>query len=344
VAEGADSAGDRPHAKDLAFWEELAFWEAVQSSENPAELEAYLHAYPNGKFAPLARVRIETLKARGGTAAGQAPQTEPPETGFAGENSEERPVEGEAPASAGTQVGDLFRDCEDCPLMTVVPTGHFMMGSERHRSEEKPTHEVTIPEPFAIGVYEVTVGEWDACLREAECDYAPKSLDNGRMPVSNVSWDDAQQYIAWLSKKTGKDYRLPSEAEWEYAARGGADAASTAFWWGDAVGKNNADCRDCSSKWDGKSAAPVGSFKPNPFGLYDVHGNLWEWTQDCSNRSYKGAPSDGSPWLRGDCIARMLRGGSWNLEADYMRTTRRQSYDRDVRYYLHGFRVARPVP
>ncbi|MCG6863673.1 MAG: formylglycine-generating enzyme family protein [Chromatiaceae bacterium] len=339
---GSDSAGEQSNAQDLAFWEELAFWEAVENSENPAELEAYLHAYPKGRFAPLAKVRINALKKQGSNETEQAPQIAPPESGSAAGIGEEQPVDvEEAPASAKAQAGNQFRDCAECPLMAVIPAGRFTMGSKHHRNEEKPVHEVTIPEPFAIGVYEVTVGEWDACLREAGCDHTPTSLDNAQMPVADVSWDDAQQYVVWLSKKTGKDYRLPSEAEWEYAARGGSD---TAFWWGDAVGTNNADCRDCGSEWDGKSAAPIGSFKPNPFGLYDVHGNLWEWTQDCSNRSYKGAPSDGSPWLRGDCLARMLRGGSWNLEADYMRSTRRHSYDWDVRYYLHGFRVARPYP
>ena len=116
------------------------------------------------------------------------------------------------------------------------------------------------------------------------------------------------------------------------------------FWWGDEVGKSNANCNDCGSRWDGKSPAPVGSFKPNPFGLFDVHGNLWEWTQDCVNRSYEGAPTDGTAWMRGDCLGRMLRGGAWNLGADYMRTTRRHNYDSDVRYYLHGFRVVRSLP
>jgi len=178
-------------------------------------------------------------------------------------------------------------------------------------------------------------------LREGGCRFTPEAGIDVDLPISNLSWDDARSYLTWLSKKTGESYRLPTEAEWEYAASGGK---STAYWWGDEVGRGNANCSDCGSAWDGKGPAPVGSFKPNPFGLYDVHGNLWEWTMDCMNPSYKGAPADGSAWLRGDCISRVLRGGSWNLGSEYMRTTRRNHYDRDVRYYLHGFRVARPLP
>jgi formylglycine-generating enzyme required for sulfatase activity len=225
--------------------------------------------------------------------------------------------------------------------MVRVPAGKYSMGSDRDRPDEKPRHEVQFARPFAIGVFEVTLAEWDACLREGACRFSPGGGSDGRLPASNLSWDDAQEYVAWLSKKTGREYRLPTEAEWEYAASGGR---ATAYWWGDEAGKGNANCSDCGSNWDGQGPAPVGSFQPNPFGLYDVHGNLWEWAMDCANPSYKGAPTDGSAWLRGDCIVRVLRGGSWNLGSEYMRRTRRNHYDRDVRYYLHGFRVARPLP
>ncbi len=215
------------------------------------------------------------------------------------------------------------------------------MGSDRGHPEERPTHTVTLPKPFAIGVYEISVQEWDACLREEACQLAPDTHSDLTLPMSNLSWDDTRQYVEWLTRKTGNDYRLPSEAEWEYATAAGTKSR---FWWGDEVGKSNANCNDCGSRWDGKSPAPVGSFKPNPFGLFDVHGNLWEWTQDCVNRSYEGAPTDGTAWMRGDCLGRMLRGGAWNLGADYMRTTRRHNYDSDVRYYLNGFRVVRSLP
>lgn len=320
---------------DVEFWEELAFWESIKDTSIPSELEAYLSAYPEGRFRRLAEIRLSAL--RSGDATGGEPETAATApVRRSGQAS--TPGEGESPELAA---GSRIQDCDSCPQLVVVPVGEFVMGSDQGRPEERPPHSIALAEPFAIGVYEVTVQEWDACLREGACDLAPKSRADSTLPMSNVSWDDARQYLDWLSRKTGKAYRLPSEAEWEYAASGGS---KTRFWWGDKVGKSNANCNDCGSQWDGKSPAPVGSFKPNPFGLYDVHGNLWEWTKDCVNRSYEGAPSDGTAWLRGDCLGRMLRGGAWNLDADYMRTTRRHNYDRDVRYYLHGFRVVRSLP
>ena len=226
--------------------------------------------------------------------------------------------------------------------MVVIPAGSFEMGSNRHRPEEKPVHQVSIDRPFAIGIYEITVGEWDACLRAGECRYSPEKVDGERerLPISNVSWDDALQYVGWLSRKTGEEYRLPSEAEWEYAARAGT---TTLFWWGNEPGAKQANCKDCGGPWGGKQASPVGIFRPNPFKLHDVHGNVWEWTMDCWNNSYQGAPTDGGPWTRGDCLSRVLRGGAWKLEHKYMRSSRRGRYDRDVRYYLNGFRVVKTL-
>ncbi len=133
----------------------------------------------------------------------------------------------------------------------------------------------------------------------------------GRRPVINVTWDDAQSYAAWLSEKAGRRYRLPTEAEWEYAARAGT---AMPYWWGNEVGRSRANCRGCGSEWDDKETAPVGSFAPNPFGVYDTAGNVWEWAQDCYHESYRGAPADGSAWLEtvgGDCVRRVVRGGSW---------------------------------
>ncbi len=344
----ADSSTPSGKAGDMAFWEELAFWETIKASKEPAEFEAYLFAYPQGRFARLAELRIKALKGR--TESEPAEEITPPptsgdlpsrETGVSREpedlgRSDETTVD-----ATGVSPESRFQDCDDCPVMTIVPVNDYPMGSDRNRPNEKPRHQVAFAQPFAIGVYEVTIREWDACLREGDCSFSPAASDDDRLPVSNLSWDDAQEYVSWLRKRTGKPYRLPTEAEWEYAASGGQ---TSAFWWGDDAGKGKANCSDCGSEWDGKAPAPVGSFEPNPFGLYDVHGNLWEWTMDCVNRSYKGAPTDGSAWLRGDCIARILRGGSWKLGADYMRTTRRNHYDRDVRYYLHGLRVALSLP
>jgi formylglycine-generating enzyme required for sulfatase activity len=237
--------------------------------------------------------------------------------------------------------GNIYRDCDVCPQMVVIPAGRFKMGSDVGHAEERPAHAVVIARPFAIGIHEISVDEWDACLREGGCRQSPAQGLQGKMPMADVSWDDAQQYVSWLSAKTGKKYRLPTEAEWEYAARAGT---ATRFWWGEAQEKGRANCADCGGQWGGKSASPVGSFEANPYGLYDVHGNVWEWTEDCWNPSYSGAPGDGTPRLRGDCIARVLRGGSWALDHEYMRASRRSRYDRDVRYYLNGFRVVCELP
>lgn len=334
----AQTAPDVGKAGSLDFWEELAFWESVKDSSKPADLEAYLATYPNGRFRRLAEIRLKSLRA--GEGGGESAATD---AAAASEGSTAREAEKavETQTDASAAAGQRIQDCELCPKLVVVPAGERMMGSDEGRPEERPRHRVVFSKPFAIGIYEVSVGEWDACLREGACRVSPESGSDPKLPMSNLSWDDTRQYLDWLKGRTGKPYRLPSEAEWEYAAGAGT---STRFWWGDSVGRNKADCSDCGSAWDDKSPAPVGSFAPNPFGLYDVHGNLWEWTQDCVNRNYAGAPTDGSAWLRGDCLGRMLRGGAWKLDADYMRTTKRHNYDRDVRYYLHGFRVARDLP
>ena len=260
-----------------------------------------------------------------------------------GETAEaEEPPRGRAP-------GDTFRDCPECPEMVVLPAGSFMMGSpasERgHNEDESPLHQVTIPVPFAIGKHEVTFAEWNACVMAGGCGgHIPDDEGWGRSnrPVINVSWDDARAYIRWLSQHTGKHYWLPSEAEWEYAARAGSQ---TRYAWGDDIGHNRANCADCGSRWDDTSTAPVGSFAPNSFGLHDMHGNVWEWTDDCWNGTYKNAPTDGTAWRRGDCDPRMVRSGSWSIDAKYVRSalrgrgwgaTERRGDDL-------GFRVARAL-
>jgi formylglycine-generating enzyme required for sulfatase activity len=344
----ADSSESPRTAGERAFWEELAFWETIKNSNDPAEFEAYLSAFPEGRFARLAEIRVRKLKVQGESDSAEETDGSAPDgsdvsegTATGSEADAYDQSAGTAPGAAATSTGSEFQDCDDCPRMVVVPAGDYLMGSDRHRPDEKPRHAVTFTRPFAIGMHEVTIREWNACVREGDCSFSPKANGDDSLPVGNLSWVDAQRYLAWLSRKTGNPYRLPTEAEWEYAASGGR---ASKFWWGDEAGKANANCRDCGSSRDGQGATAVASFAPNPFGLYDVHGNLWEWTMDCVNRSYKGAPTDGSAWLRGDCLARVLRGGSWNLDSDYMRTTRRHHYDRDVRYYLHGLRVVRSLP
>jgi len=155
-----------------------------------------------------------------------------------------------------------------------------------------------------------------------------------------VNWNDAQAYAAWLSRKTGKHYRLLSESEWEYAARGGA---TTAYYWGDAVGKGNAACNGCGGEWDKKTAAPVGSFAPNPFGLYDMAGNVMQWTLDCWNPNYEGAPADGSPWMSGDCTHHVVRGGNWFIRPFALRSGFRRQVPVDERDDIFGFRIAREL-
>lgn len=222
----------------------------------------------------------------------------------------------------------------------VVPAGSFDMGSATEY--ENPVHRVSISKPFAIGRYEVTFGEWDQCVDDGGCKHRPDDREWGRgdRPVINVSWLDAKAFVTWLSQKTGKTYRLPTEAEWEYAARGGSN---TAYWWGRDVGSRQANCRECNTG-DVQKTAPVGSYKPNAFGLYDTAGNAAEWIEDCWNDNYRGAPNNGSAWTSGQCRLRVLRGGAFDSQAKYLRSMARFRYDTDVRYIANGFRVVRELP
>ena len=250
-------------------------------------------------------------------------------------------------ARPGRAPGTAFRDCPECPEMVVVPAGSFLMGSPSHEAgrddDEGPRHRVTIARPFAVGKYEVTFAEWDACVADGGCGGDrpdDEGWGRGRRPVVNVSWDDAKAYVRWLNRKTGKQYRLPSEAEWEYAARAGT---TTRYNWGDDIGRNRANCDGCGSRWDRKQTAPAGSFPANVFGLHDVHGNVWEWVEDCRNVNYQGAPSDGSARMSGDCSSRVLRGGSWFNEPRYLRSALRGRGRTGNRSYGLGFRVARTL-
>ncbi len=254
-----------------------------------------------------------------------------------------------------------IRDCADCPEMVVVPAGKFQMGSaereEGRLADEGPLHTVTFVKPFAIGKYEVTFDEWDACVAAKACDaVGDEGWGRGRRPVLNVNFEMAQGYAKWLTKKTGKQYRVPSEAEWEYAARGGS---TTPWFWGEDsqracefanVGDESVkqehpdwprhDCNDGYAK-----TSPVGSFKPNGFGLYDTVGNVWEWVEDCYNESYQGAPTDGRAWLSGDCARRIDRGGGWYNKPEAVRSAQRYGGDDSARRNnTLGFRVVRAMP
>ena len=190
---------------------------------------------------------------------------------------------------------------------------------------------------------EVTFREWDACRRGGGCSHIPgdRGWGRGNRPVVNVSWNDAQQYVRWLSRETGKRYRLPSESEWEYVARAGT---GTLYHWGDPIARNRANCDGCGSAWDNDRTAPAGSFSPNAFGLHDVHGNVWEWVQDCWHPGYAGAPRDGGARTTGgDCSRRLLRGGSWNSNPIFLRSANRSSFPARSRFNFVGIRVARTL-
>jgi formylglycine-generating enzyme required for sulfatase activity len=241
---------------------------------------------------------------------------------------------------------DSFKECPDCPEMVVVPAGSFTMGAPPldtdSFSDERPPHQVTFAKPFAVGKVAVTFVEWEVCVSGGACgDYRLDDRGWGRAnrPVIDVSWEDAKSYAAWLSNKTGKPYRLLSEAEWEYAARAGT---VTRYFWGDEIGSNRANCKGCGSQW-GNQTAPVGSFAPNAFGLYDMHGNVWQWIEDCRNDSYDGAPRDGSAWKIGDCARRVLRGGSWFSGPRNLRAANRSGRDTRDRNDAIGFRLARTL-
>lgn len=273
--------------------------------------------------------------------------------------------------------GDVFRDCPGCPEMVVVPSGSFRMGdiAGGGESSERPVHRVTIPEAFAIGRYEVTVGQfrefanetgyrteggchlWTGSAWEIDSSKSwqgPGFNQTDQHPAGCVNWDDAVAYSTWLARKTGQSYRLLSEAEWEYAQRAGAEA----LWshgnnetgicrYGnardDTYRSNTNDTAGAQCDDGNRTKAPVGSYQPNEFGLYDMTGNVYEWTQDCWNESYTGAPIDGSSWMSGDCSRHTLRGGSWPSRPWGLRSAFRRNFETGNRSNNFGFRVARPL-
>jgi formylglycine-generating enzyme required for sulfatase activity len=275
---------------------------------------------------------------------------------------------GAAAAGGGNPAGFReFRDCPQCPELVELPPGRFVMGSPDGEDEaarrgtraewtiraEKPQVEVEIAYPFAIGKYEVTFAEWDHCVEAGGCSYSPADNGWGRgdRPVIYISRPDAEEYLRWLSSHTGQRYRLPSEAEWEYAARGGT---TTARYWGDDVGRNMTVCDGCGSRWDNRSTAPVGSFPPNPFGLHDMLGNVSEWTADCWTPSHTGAPADGSVrtgdpdrvWADGECSFPVRRGGAWGHFRWSIRAATRIPFEPGPwsdRSESSGFRVVREL-
>ena len=219
------------------------------------------------------------------------------------------------------------------PEMISLRGGSFAMGSNEDVTE-KPVRQVTV-KPFAMGKFPVSVQEWNACAAAKACGFTAAGKDDA--PVTNISWSDARQYVAWLAETTRKPYRLPSEAEWEYAARGGTQ---TRYWWGDQFQPGMVNCKNCSDIPANDQPVKVGSLKPNPFGLFDMGGGVDQWVEDCWHKTYQGAPADGSAWVENECPSRVIRSGSWRKDSGYARASSRGSYDTNVRYPTHGFRVA----
>ena len=241
------------------------------------------------------------------------------------------------------RAANTFRDTLNSgyegPEMVVIPAGRFNMGcvsGQNCEGDELPVHEVVIVRPFAMSKFEVTFEDYDRFTQLDEVD--DEGWGRGRQPVVNASWDDATAYAAWLSEQTGKRYRLPSEAEWEYAARAGS---TTQYGWGDDIGRNRANCVDCRDPWD--NTAPVGSFSANAWGLHDMHGNVWEWVQDCYSNTYAGVPTDGSASISENCSQRVLRGGSWATIPDNTRSAYRSRNSPRFRYPGFGFRLVRDL-
>jgi formylglycine-generating enzyme required for sulfatase activity len=240
-----------------------------------------------------------------------------------------------------------FRDCARCPPMVVIPAGEFTMGSPPSAQQAEAQHRVTIAAPFAVGKFTITFDEWEDCVKGGGCTgYRPddQGWGRGKRPAIDISWDLAKAYVGWLAARTGKPYRLLTEAEWEYAARAGS---TTTFSTGDTISARLANY-DASEDGSGPSPVnrmktlPVGSFPPNAFGLYDMHGNIAQWVEDCWHDEYtNAAPGDGSAWVDGSCEGRVLRGGSWADSESELRSAARTGEYKDVSSYNDGFRVAR---
>jgi formylglycine-generating enzyme required for sulfatase activity/class 3 adenylate cyclase len=288
--------------------------------ERVADRTAAPTALPSPASPKAAEPAAPATKQAAAPAASPPPQPQPPQP----QTSTSQTVTAVTPPPASS-----MREPEMVPLQG----GTFSMGSNDDASE-RPIRRVTI-KPFAIGKYPVTVREWNACAAAKVCGFTATGKDDA--PVTNVSWTDAKQYVAWLADTTKRAYRLPSEAEWEFAARGGTQ---TKYWWGDQMQQGMASCKDCGDSAAAEQPAKVGNFKPNPFGLYDMGGGVDQWVEDCWHKNYQGAPTDGSPWLGGECTSHVLRSGSWKNDTRYVRPANRDSYDTNVRYPTHGFRVA----
>ena len=346
---------------------DTALWQRLRKEDDLAAVQSFLMLFPDSQYAAEARQRARELAAT--ASAGAATQSPPIAMALAAPSTPRSPAAAAAPpfptqppaastqpsppdaapdkpiqvAAAGTgfsvplsTTGTApFKECSNCPAMMPIPAGNFSMG-QGGDSTAMPIHHVTI-RAFALSQRPVTIAEWKACVDDHGCQSARAMDDNERASMHNLSWDDAQQYAAWLSKKTSHRYRLPTEAEWEYAARGNT---LTRYWWGDQVGIGLANCTDCGGQQDKSRPLPVDTFKANPFGLLDVGGGVSQWVADCWLPNYVGAPSDGSVHDRKNCEQHVLRGGSFRNDRNNITVAVRNYYDTSVRYIGNGFRIA----
>ena len=344
---------------------ETALWESLRDSNDPMEFEAFLRLFPKSRYAAEAKRRhmalVDIAKtvdvARANVAAKAEPPKAPQIAAPAFSQSAPQPAAAAPPPVMTAAIGPMvaspatpprgqasdtgrFQDCPTCPPMVRIAKGVFMMGLGSREPEAQPAHHVDV-HGFAIGLTPVTVAEWKACMAAKGCSFLPRMrVADDRIPVHNVSWEDVGQYVAWLSRTAGHPYRLPSEAEWEYAARGGT---TTRYWWGEPVGMSLANCSDCGGAQDPYAPMPVDALQPNPFGLYDMLGGVAEWTADCWFPNYRGAPADATPRDAKNCEKRVLRGGSFRSAHDEITVMSRGNYDASVRYIVNGFRVARDL-
>ena len=358
VAAPAQSVQTAALAEDDDATIETVFWTSIKDGSDPADFEAYLNRYPSGHYSDLARNRLAAFSAAQSrpppqpAEAHSAPARTAPSAPAMSSSSPSKSifaVLGVAVLAAligggfylfsGSTDGEqdtsepktLAETCSHCPEMVAVPSGTFLMGSPRSEANrtgnEGPQREVTVP-GFAISKFEVTVSEWMACVEDGACR-EPIAGSEAQMPVSMVNWNDAHTYAQWLSSTSGEVYRLPTEAEWEYAARGGTQ---TAYWWGNNFQSSPARLNALQDS----TALPE-----NPFGLVGMHGNLREWVEDCYVNNYTSAPTNGAAVLEGDCSNRIVRGGSFSTGPAEHRAANRARFSVSVRDKSLGFRVVR---
>ncbi len=330
-------------------------WEDVRAANRIEIYRAFVDAFPNTIYAKLALGHIEALERS--APAQKAKKRAGTRTIGGAAAPGDLAQGGQAPETSDASLAkEPFRDCPECPLMIPVPAGSYLMGSPAteagRQKNEGPQREVRVTRAFAVSVYEVTIAEYVACVEANKCkalvagavsspSASLNALLDAQRPATNVSWEDAREYSLWLSAHTGWQYQLPSEAEWEYAARAGSSAR---YSWGDAVDPERVHCADCSGAEKRKYSTVIGQRPSNAFGVHDMLGNVWEWVADCWHKTYSNAEFSHWPWLErneGDCSRRVLRGGSWANAASQLRSAYRLAGKTSSRGELIGFRVAR---